>query len=279
MRKTKATISGEVRLSGIGVHSGQSASLVLKPSASGEIVFYLEHRENTAVRPDPSQVESLYSSILGKGETRIQTIEHLMAVLFVLGVDSVDIVLNGQEIPIFDGSGLPIAEAVMACGINPIPGEKKSMRVVLPFTVRENNALVFVEPCDDFRISYTIDYDHPAVGRQSLEWIVNAESFAREIAPARTFGFLKDVEALRQRGLALGGSLENALVLDENGLMNGPLRFEDEFVRHKILDFIGDLSLLGNPLKGKFIAHKAGHRLHLKAVRHLLENPNLYRIA
>ena len=278
MRTMKSTIAAEVRLSGIGVHSGQKASLLLKPSASGEIVFYLEHRNNAAVRTDPNQVESLYSSILGKGEERIHTIEHLMAVLFVLGVDSLDIVLNGQEIPIFDGSGLPIAEAVLACGINPLPGEKKSMSVVLPFTVRENNAFVSVEPSDDFRISYTIDYDHPAIGRQSFEWTVNEESFAREIAPARTFGFLKDVDALRQRGLALGGSLENALVLDENGLMNGPLRFEDEFVRHKVLDFLGDLSLLGYPLEGNFSAYKAGHRLHLNAVRHLLENPSLYRI-
>jgi UDP-3-O-[3-hydroxymyristoyl] N-acetylglucosamine deacetylase len=149
---------------------------------------------------------------------------------------------------------------------------------VKPFTVLDNSASVNVEPDDVLRIGYTIVYDHPSIQSQDLELIVNETSFYSEIAPARTFGFLKDVVALREQGLSLGSSLANALVLDDKHVINGPLRFEDEFVRHKILDFVGDLSLLGYPLKGNFQASKAGHRAHLKAVRFLLENPAYYRI-
>ncbi|MBN1221622.1 MAG: UDP-3-O-[3-hydroxymyristoyl] N-acetylglucosamine deacetylase, partial [Candidatus Aminicenantes bacterium] len=230
MRKTKATIAGEVQLSGIGVHSGQNVLLTLKPSKSGEIVFYLVRHENYELRPDPHQVESMYSSILGKGEKSVRTIEHLMAALFVLGIDSLNVYLDGEEIPICDGSALEFVKAILAGGIEPLNIERKLLKIILPFTVREEDAYISVEPCDDFRLVYTIDYDHPAIRKQSYELRVDEESFVKEIAPARTFGFLKDVEALRERGLALGGSLENALVLDENGLVNGPLRFEDEFV-------------------------------------------------
>jgi UDP-3-O-[3-hydroxymyristoyl] N-acetylglucosamine deacetylase len=199
-----------------------------------------------------------------------------MATLFALGVDSVNVILNGDEVPVLDGSALPFAEAIQKCGIQPLNSEKRYMRILKSFTVEENDSLVSVEPDDLFRISYTIDYDHPAIGIQSLELTVNKDRFVTEIAPARTFGFLKDVAALREQGLSLGGSLKNALVLDENEVINGPLRYEDEFVRHKILDFIGDLSLLGYPLKGCFRAHKAGHSAHLKAVRFLLDNPTYY---
>jgi UDP-3-O-[3-hydroxymyristoyl] N-acetylglucosamine deacetylase len=276
MIQTKATIADEVHFSGIGVHSGKKVDLSLKPSSSGRIAFCLEHRDHAVVHPDPQRVEARYSSILAEGENKVHTVEHLMATLFALGVDSVNVVLNGDEVPVLDGSALPFAEAIQKCGIQPLNTEKRYMRILKSFTVEENDSLVSVEPDDLFRISYTIDYDHPAIGIQSLELIVNKDRFVTEIAPARTFGFLKDVAALREQGLSLGGSLKNALVLDENEVINGPLRYEDEFVRHKILDFIGDLSLLGYPLKGCFRAHKAGHSAHLKAVRFLLDNPTHY---
>jgi len=278
MQEKKATITDEIHFSGIGVHSGSEVDLSLKPSSSGRISFCLEHRDHMTVHPDPQRVETMYSSILEEGGYKVHTVEHLMATLFALGVDSVDVVLNGDEIPILDGSALPFAEAIQACGIRPLNTEKKSMEILKSFTVQENDISISFEPDDLFRISYTIDYDHPAIGIQSLELVVNKDSFVTEIAPARTFGFFKDVAALWEQGLSLGGSLENALVLDEDKVINGPLRYEDEFVRHKILDFIGDLSLLGYPLKGSFRAHKAGHYAHLKAVQFLLDNPANYCI-
>jgi len=278
MSPTKATIASEVQFSGIGVHSGRKVDLSLRPSSSGKIVFHLERRDHVAVYPDPRHVDVMYSSILTEGENKIHTVEHLMATLFALGVDSVDVVLNGDEIPILDGSALPFAKAIQECGIRPLTTEKRSMKILKPFTVQENDITVSVEPADVFRIGYTIDYNHPAIGIQSLELVLNKDSFISEIAPARTFGFLKDVAALRKQGLSLGGSLDNALVLDEDKVINGPLRYSDEFVRHKILDFIGDLSLLGYPLRGSFRAHKAGHYSHLKAVLFLLDNPAYYCI-
>jgi len=278
MSQTKATIADQVHFSGIGVHSGRKVDLSLKPSFSGRVAFCLEHRGHVIIHPDPHRVEAMYSSILKEGEHKVRTVEHLLATLFALGVDSVDVVLNGDEIPILDGSALPFAEAIQECGIRPLNTEKKSMKILKSFTVQENDISVSAEPDDLFRISYTIDYDHPAIGIQSLELVVNKDSFVTEIAPARTFGFFKDVTVLREKGLSLGGSLENVLVLDENKVINGPLRYEDEFVRHKILDFIGDLSLLGYPLAGSFKAHKAGHFAHLKAVQFLLDNPAYFCI-
>ncbi|MFC2165017.1 UDP-3-O-acyl-N-acetylglucosamine deacetylase [Acidobacteriota bacterium] len=276
MSQSKATVADEVKFSGIGIHSGRKVDLSLKPSSSGKIVFCLEHRDHATLHPDPQHVEALYSSILGEGENKVHTVEHLMATLFALGVDSVDVVLNGDEIPIMDGSALPFANAIQKCGIRPLNREKRSMKILKSFTIQEKDFTVSVEPDDLFRISYTIDYDHPAIGAQFLELVVNKDSFVTEIAPARTFGFFKDVADLREQGLSQGGSLENALVLDEEKIINGPLRYEDEFVRHKILDFIGDLSLLGYPLRGNFCAHKAGHYAHLKAVQFLLDNPACY---
>lgn len=278
MRSTKTTISDTVHFSGIGVHSGEKVELSLRPSKSGKIAFCLEHRDHALVHPDPNCVESMNSSIITEGKYRVHTVEHLMATLFAFGIDSVDIVLNGDEIPILDGSALPFAKAIQDCGITPLDLENKTMMIVKPFVVQENDASVSVEPDVLFRIGYTIVYDHPSIQTQNLELVVNESSFVSEIAPARTFGFLKDVAALWEQGLSLGGSLENALVLDDSRLINGPLRFEDEFVRHKILDFVGDLSLLGYPLMGKFRAHRAGHSAHLKTVRFLLENPGYYRL-
>jgi len=278
MSQRKATVAEEVHFSGIGVHSGAKVELSVMPSNSGKIAFCLAHRDHATIRPDPQHMEAMFGSILRQGENRVLTVEHLMATLFALGVDSVDIVLNGDEVPILDGSALPFAEAIQKCGIRPLNTEKPFLKILKSFVVQEGDISVSAEPDDLFRISYTIDYAHPAIGTQNLELVVNTESFITEIAPARTFGFLKDVAAMRAQGLSLGGSLSNAVVLDEKGIINGPLRYEDEFVRHKILDFIGDLSILGYPLKGSFRAHKAGHSAHLKAIQFLLDNPAHYCI-
>jgi UDP-3-O-[3-hydroxymyristoyl] N-acetylglucosamine deacetylase len=274
----KATIKKEISFSGVGVHSGQNVECLLKPSSSGEVLFSIRNGESFEIRIDPLRVESNLSSVLTDGPRKVYTIEHLLSVLYVFGVDSIDVELRGSEVPILDGSALPIAEALEEAGIQTLPLEKTYLKVTQPFVAREGDASISVDPDEAFRVSYTIEFDHPAIQTQSFESIVNIESFLRDIAPARTFGFLKDVEKLWSQGLALGGSFENAIVLDETGVINKPLRYDDEFVRHKIIDLIGDLSLVGYPLLGHFNAHKAGHSLHIKAVRFLIENPEYYTL-
>lgn len=274
--RQKGTIKKEVLFSGIGVHSGKQVELWLKPSSSGEIIFRRIDLDNSEFHLDPKKIEAKNCSMLVEKKGRIQTLEHFMAVLFMLGVDSLIIELNEEEIPIVDGSAFPFVEAILKAGIKPLQEKKKSIKILKPFIIQEEDALISVVPDSDFRITYLIEYDHPAIESQELSLSINKENFIKQIAPARTFGFLKDVPALRAQGLALGGSLENAIVLDEKSIINGPLRFPDEFVRHKILDFIGDLFLLNSSIIGHFKAHRAGHGLHLKAVHFILDNPEYW---
>lgn len=269
----KATLRKEIHLDGVGVHSGKHVNLCLKPSTSGKVVFKRVDLGGREMEAASSLVDAGNCTVLVKDSLKVQTVEHLLAALFVAGIDSVLVELDGDEIPILDGSAIAFVESIAAVGTKSLAEKKKTMRVVRGFSLQEGEALIEVSPDADFRISYEIEYDHPVVGKQALSLTLNAGIFSREIAPARTFGFLKDVPQLYEQGLALGGSLENALVLDDKKVINGPLRFPDEFVRHKILDFIGDLSLLGAPLQGFFRAKKAGHALHQKAVRYLLDHP------
>ncbi len=272
----KRTIGREILFSGVGVHSGQVVDLRLVPSPSGEVVFRRTDLGNMELRVDPKKIEARNCSALVTPECKVQTIEHLMAALFVFGIESVLIELNGGEIPVLDGSAASFAQAIREAGVRPVSGRKKSIKILEPITIYEKGASILCYPDSDFRVSYFIEYPHPAIGRQELTVALTLENFISGIAPARTFGFLKDVESLRGKGLALGGSLENAIVLDDLRVMNPPLRFADEFVRHKILDLIGDFSLLGHPLIGHIRAHKAGHALHLKTVNYLLDNPELW---
>lgn len=274
--RQKGTIKKEVLFSGIGVHSGKQVELWLKPSSSGEIIFRRIDLDNSEFHLDPKKIEAKNCSMLVAKKGRIQTLEHFMAVLFMLGVDSLIIELNEEEIPIVDGSAFPFVEAILKAGIKPLQEKKKSIKILKPFIIQEEDALISVVPDSDFRITYLIEYDHPAIESQELSLSINKENFIKQIAPARTFGFLKDVPVLLAQGLALGGSLENAIVLDEKSIINGPLRFPDEFVRHKILDFIGDLFLLNSSIIGHFRAHRAGHGLHLKAVHFILDNPEYW---
>jgi len=202
-----------------------------------------------------------------------------MAALFMAGVDSLVIEVKGNEIPILDGSAKIFAEAIARAGPAYLSGQKKIMKITKKFSLQDGDAMIEVSPDTCFRITYGIEFDHPAIGKQDLSLVLDPAVFISEIAPARTFGFLKDIPLLQERGLALGGSLDNALVLDDSKVINGPLRFPDEFVRHKILDLIGDLSLLGAPLRGHFKAGRAGHSLHHKAVRYLLEHPDHYDLS
>ncbi|MDD8014443.1 MAG: UDP-3-O-acyl-N-acetylglucosamine deacetylase [Acidobacteriota bacterium] len=271
----KQTLAKEVRFSGVGIHSGKSVNLSLLPSLAGEIVFRRRDLNGLEISLDPENKGAENCSYLASAEGRIQTVEHLLAALSACGVDSLVAEVDGPEIPILDGSALPFVTAIRAAGRAALPHEKKILRVIKPFRLEDKDASIAVEPAPEFRVSYGIEFDHPAIGRQEIDIRVTEDSFVREIAPARTFGFLRDVPELRRRGLALGGSLDNALVLDDEKVMNGPLRFPDEYVRHKVGDFIGDLYFLGCPVLGRFRAHKAGHRLHLETVDFLLRRPDV----
>jgi UDP-3-O-[3-hydroxymyristoyl] N-acetylglucosamine deacetylase len=269
----KRTIKEEISFSGIGIHSGMDVKMFLKPSDSGEIVFKRTDLGNKEFRIVLKDIRAKNCTMLVTEKGKIKTLEHLLAVLWVHGIDSLVVELNQEEIPILDGSALPFVQAVLQTGVRDLSQKKRPIKIVKPFFIQEDDASISVTPDSVLRITYHIDYSHPCIMKQGISIIVNPDDFVRDIAPARTFGFVDDVPSLRERGLALGGSLKNAVVLDKSSVVSGELRFPDEYVRHKVLDFIGDLSLIGFPLLGHFIAKKGGHALHLRVVRFLRDNP------
>lgn len=274
--RQQQTIAAPIEMSGIGIHTGKPVHLSLLPRDQGDILFRRTDLDGLEFVVDPQEIACRNSSILLKGEHQIYTLEHLLAAFYAYEIDSVLVELDGEEIPILDGSALLWVQALDRAGKRPLSGAIKTIRVLESLLVEEKEAWVSVSPHESFEVTYTIDFDHPLIGIQKLSLEVEPPGFRREVAPARTFGFLRDVPELHARHLAMGGSTSNALVLDDSSLINGPLRFPDEFVRHKILDLIGDFSLLGFPIQAKLEAFKAGHSLHLKAVRHILDHPELW---
>lgn len=227
-------------------------------------------------------VESFNSTALIGESFQVRTIEHLLAALYAFGIAGVVVEVDADELPILDGSALPFARMIAETGIGDGGGRAEALRIIKPLTVEEKDAWVRLDPNsgdESLVLDYAIDYDHPAIGKSRLALPLTPEIFLAEIAPARTFGFLQDVERLHGQGLALGASFENTVVLDDTGIVNPPLRFPDEFVRHKLLDLTGDLALLGRPLFGRVTAFKAGHRLHLECVRRLLASPDHCTVA
>ena len=207
---------------------------------------------------------------LASGAASVETVEHLLAALRSLDIDNVCVELNQAEVPIMDGSSAPWVYLIQDAGVKELPSARQSIQIRRPVQLQQGNKRMAVYPADRFKVSYTISFDHPLLRHQQKTIDVSERVFVDEIAPARTFGFLKEVEMLRQRGLALGGSLENAIVLGETGVLN-PLRFDDEFVRHKILDVIGDLALVGFPIIGHLVVHRGGHALHTAFANELLK--------
>jgi UDP-3-O-[3-hydroxymyristoyl] N-acetylglucosamine deacetylase len=272
----RKTLAREFSLDGVGVHSGKAVRLTVLPSEAGAFVF---RRSDLGGREAPlaaAGFEALNSTTIVAGGFKVRTVEHLLAALSANGVGSAVIVLDADEVPILDGSARPFVRALEEAGTRVLVVPSPGLRIARPFAVSEGGASVIVEPPAAeaaLDLTYTIEYPHPAIGRQSFSVRLAPAEFAREIAPARTFGFLGDVEELHRRGLALGASYANTVVLDDDAVVSGPLRFRDEFVRHKILDLAGDLALLGRPLAGRVTAFKAGHRLHIEAVKFLLAHP------
>ena len=226
-----------------------------------------------------THVDSMhYATGLARDAASVETVEHLLAALVSLEIDNAIVELNQAEVPIMDGSAASFVYLVHEAGIRKLSATRKFLKVIRPIALSRGDKRIALYPSDHFKVTYSISFDHPLLRHQSRTMRLTEAVFVDEIAPARTFGFLKEAEMLRQRGLALGASLDNAVVLGETGVLNSSLRFEDEFVRHKILDVIGDLSLVGYPLIGHLVAHRGGHALHASFAQKILEDVNAWRL-
>src|SRR2546425_9291638 len=274
------TLRRQLSCSGIGLHSGNKVNLTLKPAPADSGRRF--RRTDMGDYEVPATVHNLagiqLATGLARNEVSVETVEHLLAALVSVGIDNVAIELNSPEVPIMDGSAAPFIYLIHEAGVRRLPVPRKYLKIVRPIAISRGDKRIALYPSEHFKVTYSISYDHPLLRHQSRTLRVSEGSFVDEIAPARTFTFLKDVEMLRQNGLALGGSLENAVVLGETGVLNNALRFEDEFVRHKILDAIGDLALVGYPVIGHLVAHRAGHALHTEFAVKILEETNSWRL-
>jgi UDP-3-O-[3-hydroxymyristoyl] N-acetylglucosamine deacetylase len=276
------TLRRSVSCSGIGLHSGNKVTLSLKPAPADYGIRF--QRADLGGLEIPATVRHLggidqYQTGLTREAVSVETVEHLLAALTALGIDNVVVELNSPEVPIMDGSAAPFVYLIMnEAGVKRLQAPRRYLKVLRPLSMTHGDKRIALYPSDTFKVTYSISFDHPLLRHQSRTMKISEESFVEEIAPARTFGFLKEVEMLRQRGLALGGSLDNAIVLGETGVLNSALRFEDEFVRHKILDVIGDLSLVGHPVVGHLVAHRGGHALHTAFAAKILEETDAWQI-
>ncbi len=261
----QTTIQRVVTCSGIGLHSGKKVYLALRPaSANTGIIFDIHTQDGIRrVSPTPKAVmTTALATTLGTADATVSTVEHLLASVLGLGIDNLIVSVEGGEIPIMDGSAAAGVKLFAEAGIRRLNAPRKVMRVSRPTELHDGIKHIRALPYAGFRVDYTIDFPHPAIGRQQMSMEVTPETFAR-VANARTFGFFKDVEYLHSHGLARGGSLESVVVLDDKGVMNPEgLRYRDEFVRHKVLDFIGDMAMLGLPIQGHFDVCCSGHQLN-----------------
>jgi len=257
------TLARRVRLAGIGLHSGRYVHVVLHPAAPGHgIVFYRSDVDSfiPAVAEEAGRFD--HATTLGERGRDVATVEHLLSAAVGAGLDNVLVELDGPEVPILDGSALPWLDAFETAGFAP------QDVVAVPDS---SGKKLEIRPARDLRVTYTIDFPNPAVGRQSITVVITPGSYAAHLAPARTFGFLSEYEALKAHGLARGAREDNCIVVGDNRVENGELRFADEFVRHKALDLLGDLALVGRPVIGHLVAHKAGHAMHATLARLLRE--------
>ena len=280
MLSSQRTLRRSVTCAGIGVHSGSKVSMSLVPAAPDSGIRF--RRTDLGGAEIPAHVSQLTSrqqlqTGLGNGDATVETVEHLLAALRCLGVDNAVVELNHREVPIMDGSSAPWVYLIQDAGVKTLNVARKAIQINRPIQIQDGDKRIALYPFDGFKISYTISFDHPMLRHQQKTMDLDEQVFIDQIAPARTFGFLKEVEFLRQRGLAMGGSFENSIVLGETGVLN-PLRFEDEFVRHKILDAVGDMALLGHPIQGHLVVHRGGHALHTAFAREVLRQRDAWQL-
>lgn len=276
MTVAQTTLRKAVHLTGIGLHSGAPVRMDLLPAeADTGVVFERPLADGTwqRIAADANLVsETTLCTALTCDGHRVATVEHLLSAIAGLGLDNVVVRLSAAEVPIVDGSAGPFVFLIQSTGLVDLPQPRRYMVIRQPITVQDGDKWARLEPHDGFRLTFSIDFDHPAIeAGQSVSIDLDPESFVRELSRARTFGFLRDIEYLRQHDMALGGSLDNAIVLDDYRVLNEEgLRYADEFVRHKVLDAVGDLALLGAPLRGHYTGFKAGHALNNKLARAVL---------
>ncbi|HVT01767.1 MAG TPA: UDP-3-O-acyl-N-acetylglucosamine deacetylase [Thermoanaerobaculia bacterium] len=275
MHVYRKTIGAIVGIEGVGLHSGHYTRLELRPAPPQSGITFVRSDLNDLRIPalQASTTALDYATTVGKDDVSVGTVEHLLSAIAAYGVTDIDIIIDGPEVPIIDGSALPFAHLLEASGFRTLDEMIPVLRVRNTIHIGDEHKWIRISPAEKLSIRYKIDFAHPVIGKQNFTFDLENDSFTRKIAPARTFGFIRDVEKLRAAGLARGGSVENCIVLDDHQVVSGDLRFADEFVRHKILDLIGDLALVGQPLVGEITCSRAGHALHSSFIQKLLASP------
>jgi UDP-3-O-[3-hydroxymyristoyl] N-acetylglucosamine deacetylase/3-hydroxyacyl-[acyl-carrier-protein] dehydratase len=281
----RRTIGSDATVEGIGLHLGQPCRLAFRPAPTGHgVAFVRSDRVGAAPIPATAAtaVEAERRTQLGTGDEAMHTVEHVLAAVGALGIDDLLIEMDGPEPPIMDGSARPFLDALAGAGVVPNGGRAEWLVLRKPIRVEDGDSVYEAAPCSGLRLEVTIDFPHPVIGVQSGRYDVTPASFATELAAARTFGFVEEIEALRSRGLVQGATAENAIALDQSGVVGGPLRWPDEFVRHKALDCVGDLVLAGARVRAHIIAHKPSHRATIALVRallhHAVREPAVYTV-
>jgi UDP-3-O-[3-hydroxymyristoyl] N-acetylglucosamine deacetylase len=274
------TIRGEIDLKGVGLHSGAPVNLRILPAPAGSgILFRRVDLDGFILEANSRNVAKVsYATSLMKKGVLISTTEHLLSAFMGCGIDNAMVELDNLELPILDGSALPYVEKILEVGVKHQRRKREYMRIVKEVELREGDKFIAVYPADSYSVAYRINFPHPMIGREQFEVELTNGSYIREIASARTFGFLHEAEAMRNMGLIRGASEANAIVLTRDGISNPPLRFTDEFVRHKVLDLIGDLALLGHQVLGRVVADRAGHAMHTAMVSRILKDPSIWEM-
>ncbi len=273
------TLRSSVACSGIGLHSGAPVCLQILPASPGTgIVFRRTDLEGFEIEANSRNVARVsYATSLMKKGVFISTTEHLLSAFTGLGVDNAIVELDNLELPILDGSALPFVELIQKAGIRKQRRPRRYMKILREVEMREGNKFISVYPADSYSVSYSINFPHPLIGKETFQVELSNGSYLRNIAAARTFGSREDEKAMRNMGLIRGASRDNCIVLTRDGVENGPLRFSDEFVRHKVLDLVGDLALLGKPILGRIVADRAGHAMHTALVSRILRDQTLWQ--
>lgn len=276
----QTTIKNKIVCTGVGLHSGARVRMTLDPAAADTGIEFRRTDVDEAVSVVHARFDAVGETMLGttianEAGTTVSTIEHLMAALAGLGVDNLIVEIDGPEVPIMDGSSKTFVHLIECAGIKSLPKTRKFIKILAPIVVQDEEKRAELHPGNGFTADFEIDFDCPVIRRQRYSFDLSSDAFKKELAEARTFGYLKDVEQLRSMGLAQGGALENTIVIDGESIMNEDgLRFSDEFVRHKVLDAIGDLYLAGAPIIGHFVGVRSGHGLNNAVLRALNENPD-----
>jgi UDP-3-O-[3-hydroxymyristoyl] N-acetylglucosamine deacetylase len=276
------TLKNVIRATGVGLHTGEKVYLTLRPAAPNSGIVFRRVDLDTPV-DIPAKAENVgdtrLSTTLSKDGARISTVEHLLSAFAGLGIDNAYVDVSAAEVPIMDGSAGPFVFLIQSAGVEEQNVAKRFIRIKKPIEVRDGDKVARFEPFNGFKVSFGIDFDHPAMEESGRDSVIDfsSTSFVKEVSRARTFGFLRDIEMLRENGLALGGSMDNAIVVDDFRVLNEDgLRYQDEFVRHKILDAIGDLYLLGHSLIGAFSGYKSGHELNNRLLKALIAQPETW---